>query len=75
MKIKIKIMLFGLILVVVFLMLKDVFVQGMLVYDNINFISLVKQLLEFGKQMVEMIKFVKFLKDVKEVIEKVLSVV
>nr|WP_236640954.1 conjugal transfer protein [Allomuricauda alvinocaridis] len=45
------------------------------VYDNTNFISLVKQLLESGKQTAEMIKSVKFLKDAKEAIEKVSSVV
>ena len=45
--------------------------QGMPVYDNTNFISLVKQLLESGKQTAEMIKTVKFLKDAKESIEKV----
>ncbi|MDO1501685.1 conjugal transfer protein [Winogradskyella maritima] len=49
--------------------------QGMPVYDNTNFISLVKQLLESGKQTAEMIKSVKFLKDAKEAIEKVSNVV
>ncbi|GGG17083.1 hypothetical protein GCM10011344_17170 [Dokdonia pacifica] len=45
------------------------------VYDNTNFVSLVKQLIESGKQTAEMIKSVKFLKDAKEAIEKVSSVV
>lgn len=49
--------------------------QGMPTYDNTNFISLVKQLLESGKQTAQMIKSVKFLKDAKEAIEKVSSVV
>jgi len=49
--------------------------QGMPVYDNTNFISLIKQLLESGKQTAQMIKSVKFLKDAKEAIEKVSSVV
>ena len=49
--------------------------QGMPVYDNTNFVSLVKQLIESGKQTAEMIKSVKFLKDAKEAIEKVSSVV
>ena len=49
--------------------------QGMPTYDNTNFISLVKQLLESGKQTAQMIKSVKFLKDAKESIEKVSSVV
>lgn len=49
--------------------------QGMPVYDNTNFVSLVKQLIESGKQTAEMIKSVKFLKDAKDAIEKVSSVV
>ncbi|WP_245911969.1 conjugal transfer protein [Flagellimonas meridianipacifica] len=53
----------------------DVSAQGMPVYDNTNFVSLVKQLIESGKQTAEMIKSVKFLKDAKDAIEKVSSVV
>ena len=49
--------------------------QGMPTYDNTNFISLVKQLIESGKQTAQMIKSVKFLKDAKEAIEKVSNVV
>ena len=49
--------------------------QGMPVYDNTNFVSLVKQLVESGKQTAQLIKSVKFLKDAKERIEKVSSVV
>lgn len=49
--------------------------QGMPTYDNTNFISLVKQLVESGKQTAQLIKSVKFLKDAKESIEKVSSVV
>lgn len=45
--------------------------QGLPVYDNTNFISLVKQLFESAKQTTEMIKTVQFLKDAKETIEKV----
>lgn len=45
--------------------------QGMPVYDNINFISFAKQLLEAGKQTSNIIKTVKFLKKQKENIEKV----
>ena len=45
--------------------------QGMRVYDNTNFVSLVKQLIESGKQTAEMIKSVKFLKDAKDAIVKV----
>ncbi len=49
--------------------------QGMPTYDNTNFISLVKQLVESGKQTSQLIKSVKFMKDAKEAIEKVSSVV
>ena len=45
------------------------------VYDNTNFVSLVKQLVESGKQTAQLIKSVKFLKDAKDRIEKVSSVV
>ncbi|AZQ60619.1 conjugal transfer protein [Maribacter sp. MJ134] len=45
--------------------------QGMPVYDNINFISFAKQLLEAGKQTSNIIKTMKFLKKQKENIEKV----
>jgi len=49
--------------------------QGMPTYDNTNFISLVKQLIESGKQTANIIKTVKFLKTQKENIEKVNDVV
>ncbi|HBU77929.1 MAG TPA: conjugal transfer protein [Muricauda sp.] len=49
--------------------------QGMPVYDNTNFISLVKSLVESAKQTSQLIKSVQFLKDAKEAIEKVSSVV
>jgi hypothetical protein len=49
--------------------------QGMPTYDNTNFISLVKQLVESGKQTAQLIKSVKFLQDAKESIEKVSHVV
>ena len=45
--------------------------QGIPVYDNTNFISLIKQIFESAKQTSEMIKTVKFLKQAKETIEKV----
>jgi hypothetical protein len=44
-------------------------------YDNTNFISLVKQLIESGKQTANIIKTVQFLKTQKENIEKVNDVV
>ena len=49
--------------------------QGMPTYDNTNFVSLVKQLIESGKQTAQMIKSVQFLKDAKDAIEQVSSVV
>lgn len=49
--------------------------QGMPVYDNTNFVSLVKQLVESGKQTAQLIKSVKFLKEAKESVEKVSNVV
>nr|WP_298922828.1 conjugal transfer protein [uncultured Allomuricauda sp.] len=75
MKTKIKTILFGLILTVAFLLPSGAFAQGMPVYDNTNFISLVKSLVESAKQTSQLIKSVKFLKDAKESIEKVSSVV
>ena len=45
--------------------------QGMPVYDNTNFISFMKSLLESGKQTANLMKTVKFLKQQKENIEKV----
>ncbi|MFD0863902.1 conjugal transfer protein [Sungkyunkwania multivorans] len=74
-KTKIKTILFGLFLTVALLLPSGSKAQGMPVYDNTNFVSLVKQLIESGKQTAEMIKSVKFLKDAKEAIEKVSSVV
>ena len=49
--------------------------QGMPTYDNTNFISLVKQLIESGKQTTNIIKTVQFLKTQQENIEKVNDVV
>lgn len=49
--------------------------QGMPVYDNTSFISLVKQLVESGKQTSNLIKTVNFLKKQKENLEKVNDVV
>lgn len=49
--------------------------QGMPVYDNTNFVSLVKSLIESAKQTSQLVKSVKFLKDAKESIEKVNNVV
>ncbi|GMN08429.1 hypothetical protein MTsPCn5_38180 [Croceitalea sp. MTPC5] len=49
--------------------------QGMPVYDNTNFISLAKSLVEAGKQTKNIIKTVEFMKQQKERIEKVSNVV
>lgn len=49
--------------------------QGIPVYDNTNFISFVKSLIESGKQTANLMKTVKFMKQQKERIEKVSNVV
>ncbi|MDN3594373.1 conjugal transfer protein [Zunongwangia endophytica] len=49
--------------------------QGMPVYDNTNFLSLAKQLIESAKQTSNLLKTVEFLKKQKENIEKVSRVV
>lgn len=49
--------------------------QGMPVYDNTNFISLAKSLIESAKQTSELLKTVKFLKEQKERIVQVSNVV
>ncbi|WP_445737698.1 conjugal transfer protein [Mariniflexile sp.] len=49
--------------------------QGMPVYDNTNFISLAKSLVESAKQTSELLKTVKFLKEQKERIEQVSNVI
>ncbi len=53
----------------------DAACQGMPVYDNTNFISLAKQLLESGKQTSQLLKTVDFLKKQKERIEQVSNVI
>jgi conjugal transfer/entry exclusion protein len=70
-----KTILFGLISMITLLLPGGATAQGMPTYDNTNFISLVKQLVESGKQTAQMIKSVQFLEDAKESIEKVSSVV
>lgn len=49
--------------------------QGMPVYDNTNFISLVKSLVESAKQTSQLLKTVEFLKQQKENLEQVNDVV
>ena len=72
---KIRIILFVSILTVALLLPGGASAQGLPTYDNTNFVSLVKQLLESAKQTSQLIQSVKFLKDAKESIEKVSSVV
>ncbi|MAY88607.1 MAG: conjugal transfer protein [Pseudooceanicola sp.] len=74
-KSKIKTILLGIILTIAFLLPGGATAQGMPVYDNTNFISLVKQLLESGKQTANLLKTVNFLKQQKENLEKVNNVV
>lgn len=70
-------MKYSAILLITFILLvpQKQYAQGMPVYDNTNFISLVKQLLESGKQTANLVKTVNFLKQQKENIEKVNDVV
>ncbi len=49
--------------------------QGMPVYDNTNFISFTKSLIESAKQTSQLLKTVQFLKDQKDNIEKVNNVI
>lgn len=49
--------------------------QGMPVYDNTNFVSLVKTLVESAKQTSQLLKTVQFLKQQKENLEKVNAVI
>ncbi len=59
----------------VILMGGDASAQGMPVYDNTNFISLAKSLIESAKQTSELLKTVEFLKEQKENIIKVNDVI
>lgn len=72
---QIKTILLGAILTVTLLLPGGATAQGMPTYDNTNFISLVKQLIESGKQTSNIIKTVQFMKKAKENIEKVNDVV
>ncbi len=63
------------VMLLVFLLPSHATAQGMPVYDNTNFISFVKSLLESGKQTSQLLKTVKFLKKQKENIDKVNNVI
>lgn len=65
----------GLVLVFSFLSSSNIKAQGMPVYDNTNFISLAKQLIESAKQTSNLLKTVEFLKKQKERIEQVSNVI
>lgn len=73
MKSKIKTLSIALILTL--LMRADAACQGMPVYDNTNFITLGKQIIESAKQTAELLKTVEFLREQKERIEKVSDVI
>tara|TARA_R110002073_G_scaffold247619_4_gene410528 strand:- start:5404 stop:5985 length:582 start_codon:yes stop_codon:yes gene_type:complete len=73
MKTKIKTLVIALALA--FLMPERATSQGMPVYDNTNFISLAKSLIESAKQTSQLLKTVQFLKTQKDNIEKVNNVV
>ena len=75
MKQKIKTIVFGLALTMALLLPGGATAQGMPVYDNTNFISLAKSLIESAKQTSQLLKTVQFMKDAKESIEKVTNVV
>ena len=66
-----KIKTLGLVLAFTFLLPAGAACQGMPVYDNTNFVSLVKQLVESAKQTVELLKMVEHLQEAKEKLEKV----
>ena len=69
MKKKLKIL--GMTLTLAILLPTGVAGQGMPVYDNTNFASLVKQLVESAKQTAEMLKMVEHLQQAKEKLEKI----
>lgn len=75
MKQKITLFLFGIFTLCMLLLPTQAGSQGMPVYDNTNFISLAKQLIESAKQTSQLLQTVQFLKQQKENIEKVNSVI
>lgn len=75
MKTKIKTILFGLALSIALLTPSGSNAQGMPVYDNTNFISLAKSLIESAKQTSQLLQTVEFLKQQKENLEKVAGVI
>ncbi len=75
MKQKTKSLIYGLLLIIALFIYGKSNAQGMPVYDNTNFISLAKQLIESAKQTSQLLQTVEFLKQQKENIEKVNNVI
>ncbi|MEZ7495842.1 conjugal transfer protein [Leeuwenhoekiella aequorea] len=75
MKTTIRTLFFALPITMSLLMPAGAVCQGMPVYDNTNFVSLVKSLVESAKQTTQLLKTVEFLKQQKENLEKVTNVV
>ena len=75
MKTTIRTLFFALPITMSLLMPAGAVCQGMPVYDNTNFVSLVKSLVESAKQTTQLLKTVEFLKQQKENLEKVNTVV
>ena len=72
---KYKIQILVLALTLAFIMPARTSAQGMPVYDNTNFLSLAKSLIESAKQTSQLLKTVDFLRQQKENLEKVNNVI
>ncbi len=70
-----KILILGFVLIFAIYLPGRATAQGMPVYDNTNFISMTKSLLESAKQTSELLKTVQFLKEQKDNIVKVNSAI
>jgi len=75
MKTKNNIKILAIALILILLLPGRATAQGMPVYDNTNFISFAKSLIESAKQTSQLLKTVQFLKQQKENIEKVNNVI
>lgn len=73
MKHQIKRLIIG--LIIILYPSSHIMAQGMPVYDNTNFISLTKTLIESAKQTSQLLKTVEFMKQQKENIDKVSNVI
>lgn len=72
---KSKMRTFGIVIILALFLPGGANAQGMPVYDNTNFITLGKQIIESAKQTAELLKTVEFLREQKERIEKVSDVI